>query len=136
MFTERDYQVDWNLVAQEAGFKNAKVASTRFGQMKNKFITKNSNSAPTTPTTSFTSTTTVADTPTPSPSKKVKEVGSGTNVSSGRVKKTPVKGNGMTWGPKVKIRSRVGAENEDDEVVGSFVGGGGKGEDEEYMGEI
>jgi hypothetical protein len=105
--------------------------------MKNKFTTKNSNSAPTNPTTSFTSTTTVANTPTPSPSKKVnKEVGSGTNVSSGRVKKTPAKGNGMAWAPKVKIRSRVGAENEDDGAVGSLVGGGGKWADEDYMGEV
>ena len=106
--------------------------------MKNKFTTKSSTSAPTTPTTSFTSTTTIANTPTPSPSKKVKrEVGSGTNVSSGRVKKTPTKGNGVARGPNAKAHMRVDTKNEDDEAIDVFVDGGReKWEDEEYMGEI
>jgi hypothetical protein len=107
--------------------------------MKKKFSGGESASSPPTPSTSFTSTTTVAKTPTPSPSKKVKkEVGSGTNVSSGRIKKTPIKGNGMSRGPNAKVRAKLGAENEEDKVIDVFVADGGKYEDSdrEYMGEI
>ncbi|KAG0647929.1 hypothetical protein D0Z07_6041 [Hyphodiscus hymeniophilus] len=116
-------EVDWDLVAAEAGFKNAKVASTRFGQMKKKFI------GPSTPSTqspnvSFSSTTTVPNTPrtpTGSPSKRVKkEVGSGTNVSSSGVRKIPGKGKEtLSRGSTSKVRGLAleDAENEEEIVV-------------------
>lgn len=78
-------------MAQEAGFKNAKVASTRFGQMKKKYIPGSPNAQ--SPNVSFGSTMTLPNTPktpTGSPSKRVKkEIGSGNNVSSVGVRKTP-----------------------------------------------
>lgn len=106
--------------------------------MKKKFSGE-AGSAPTTPSTSFASTATIANTPTPSPSKKVKkQVGSGTNVSSGRIKKTPVKGNGLSRGPNVKVGAKLEAENEDEDVIGVFIDDGIKCEDSDgdYMGAI
>ncbi|RDL34003.1 uncharacterized protein BP5553_08371 [Venustampulla echinocandica] len=50
-------KVNWVLIAERAGYNNAKVAQTRFGQIKKKITTaaaanENQNSAPSTPTVS------------------------------------------------------------------------------------
>lgn len=125
-------QVDWNLVAQEAGYTNAKCASTRFGQMKKKFSAKNGTPVQS-PSASFNSISTILNTPTGSPSKSSaakrvkKEIGSGTNVNSGGVRKTPVKGNGMARGPNAKVGGR-GMEDVDKNDGGeAFVHGNGTG---------
>ncbi|KAM5351963.1 hypothetical protein ACJ41O_004686 [Fusarium nematophilum] len=48
--TRNKADVDWEAVAQEAGFKNADVAKVRFGQVKRKLGISTDPNGPTTPT--------------------------------------------------------------------------------------
>jgi hypothetical protein len=62
-----------------------------------------------------------------------KDVGAG--VSSGRVKKSPIKGSDFARSMEEKVNARLGSGNAED-VIEVFVKGGGKWEDDEYMGEV
>ncbi|CZR53692.1 uncharacterized protein PAC_03572 [Phialocephala subalpina] len=64
-------EVDWNVIAQEMGLANGSTASTRFGQIKKKYIDGG-----------------IGGTPSPAkPRAKKSEVGSGTNITPSKVTK-------------------------------------------------
>ncbi|KAI6747538.1 hypothetical protein HG530_015848 [Fusarium avenaceum] len=91
--TRNKADVDWNAVAEEAGFKNADVAKVRFGQVKRKLGISTETTAPT-------------RTPTSTPKK-----GTGSRVS----KTTPRSTKGKGKGSKVKQENVEIFEDEDEE---------------------
>ncbi|KAM0240842.1 hypothetical protein ACHAP5_007768 [Fusarium lateritium] len=91
--TRNKADVDWNAVAEEAGFKNADVAKVRFGQVKRKLGISTETSTP-------------ARAPTSTPKK-----GTGSRVS----KTTPRSAKGKGKGGKVKKEDVEIFEDEDEE---------------------